>query len=149
MRIRIDRAWKRKGYTISRVIINGERFGDGKQWCSILEDEDRGLHSDMSLEEIKRIKVQGRTAIPRGVYEVRMTYSPKFGRDLPLLVNVPGFSGVRIHSGNTASDTEGCLLPGVNDVVGRVSNSRYWAGLLQKKIERATKYGEMVWIEVG
>jgi hypothetical protein len=78
-----------------------------------------------------------------------MTYSPRFGRDLPLLVNVPGFSGVRIHSGNTASDTEGCLLPGVNDVVGRVSNSRYWANLLQKKIERATKYGEMVWIEVG
>ena len=108
-----------------------------------------GFSHTTMREEIKRIKVQGRTAIPRGVYEVRMTYSPRFGRDLPLLVNVPGFSGVRIHSGNTASDTEGCLLPGVNDVVGRVSNSRYWAGLLQKKIERATKYGEMVWIEVG
>ena len=149
MRIRIDRAWKRKGYTISRVIINGERFGDGKKWCSILEDEDRGLHSDMTLEEIKRIKVKGATAIPRGVYEVRMTYSPKFGRMMPEIMRVPGFTGVRIHAGNDAGDTEGCLLPGVNDIKGRVSNSRYWAGLIEKLIVRAEKNGEMIWIEVG
>ena len=51
MIIQIDRAWNKKGYTISRVFINGERLGDGKKWCSSLEDEDRGLHSGMSLDE--------------------------------------------------------------------------------------------------
>lgn len=149
MRIRVDRAWKKSGYTLSRVIINGERFGDGKKWCSILEDEDRGLHSDMSAEEIRRIKVPRKTAIPRGVYEVSVTYSPRFRRNLPLLVGVKGFEGVRIHSGNTASDTEGCLLPGVNDVVGQVRNSRHWFNLLYSKIEEASKRGERVWCEVG
>lgn len=149
MRIRFDRQWQKRGYTLSRVIINGERFGDGRKWCSVLEDEDRGLHSDMSAEEILRVKIPGKTAIPRGVYEVRITYSPRFRRYLPLLVGVKGFEGVRIHSGNTASDTEGCLLPGVNDVVGQVRNSRYWFNLLYARIEAALKRGEMVWAEVG
>lgn len=149
MRIRVDRRWKKKGYTISRVYINGERFGNGSQWCSILEDEDRGLHASMSPEEIKKYKIPGETAIPRGIYEVKITYSPRFKKKLPLLVEVPGFEGVRIHSGNFASDTEGCLLPGVNDVVGRVSNSRFWSSLLQSKIQEALNRGERVYIEVG
>ena len=149
MRIKVDRRWKKKGYTISRVYINGERFGDGKKWCSMLEDEDRGLHADMSLNEIKRYKIYGQTAIPRGVYEVTITYSPKFGRKMPLLLNTKGFDGIRIHSANYASQLEGCLAPGVNDVVGRVSNSRYWADLLQSKIQAELNRGQRVFIEVG
>jgi len=149
MRIRIDRAWRKNGYTISRVFINGERFGDGDKWCSVLEDEDRGLTSSMSVEEVKSLKVPGQTAIPRGLYEVRITYSQKFKRMLPLLQNVKGFSGVRIHSGNTARDTEGCLLPGVNNVAGRVNNSRYWFNLLFARIQDAERAGEKVWVEIG
>ena len=149
MRIKIDRAWRKKGYTISRVFINGERFGDGQKWCSILEDEDRGLHADMSLAELKKYKIYGQTAIPRGVYEVKITYSPKFKRNLPLLVNVPAYSGIRIHSANYATQLEGCLAPGVNDVVGRVSNSRYWENKIFKLIQDALARGERVWIEVG
>jgi len=149
MRIRIDRAWRKKGYTISRVFINGERFGDGKKWCSVLEDTDRGLISAMSLGEIRTIKIPGETAIPRGIYQTKITYSPKFRRKLPLLLNVPGYEGVRIHPGNNAANTEGCLLPGVNDAVGRVSNSRYWFNILFDKIQSAENAGEKVWIEIG
>ena len=149
MRIRIDRAWRKNGYTISRVFINGERFGDGKKWCSALEDTDRGLHDAMPLSEIKALKIKGETAIPRGVYEVRITYSAKFRRNLPLLVGVKGYEGVRMHAGNTARDTEGCILFGVNDAVGRVSNSKYWFAKIYALIEAASKKGERVWIEVG
>lgn len=149
MRIRIDRAWRKEKYTISRVIINGERFGDGKKWCSVLEDTDRGLTQSMSVEEIKKIKVYGQTAIPRGIYEVQITYSPKFKRMLPILRDVKGFSGIRIHPGNTPSDSLGCLLPGVNDTVGRVSNSVYWFNLLFARIQEAEKSGEKIMIEIG
>lgn len=149
MKIRIDRAWRKKDYTISRVFINGERFGDGKNWCSVLEDTDRGLAQSMSVEEIKKIKVYAQTAIPRGIYEVRITYSPKFKRMLPILINVKGYSGIRIHSGNTASHTAGCLLPGVNNEVGRVNNSSYWFNLLFTRIQDAIRAGEKVWIEIG
>ncbi len=149
MRIRIDRAWRKEKYTISRVIINGERFGDGKKWCSVLEDTDRGLTQSMSVEEIKKLKVYGQTAIPRGIYEVQITYSPKFKRMLPILRDVKGFSGIRIHPGNTPSDSLGCLLPGVNDTVGRVSNSVYWFNLLFARIQEAEKSGEKIMIEIG
>lgn len=148
MIIHIDRAWEKKGYTISRVFINGERFGDGKKWCSILEDEDRGLNSEMPVKEILKYKIYGSTAIPKGVYEVKMYSSQKFGR-VPILVNVPAYTGVLIHAGNTAKDTLGCLLPGVNDAVGRVSNSRYWATKIKQMVDAAEKRGERVWIKVG
>ena len=149
MNIKIHRLYKKKGYTISRVYINAIRFGDGKNWCYVLEDEDRGLYNSMDAEAIQRQKVPGKTAIPYGTYEVTVTYSPRFKRKLPLVNGVKGFSGIRIHPGNTAADTEGCLLPGVNDAVGRVSNSRYWFNLLYAQIERALNRGEKVWLEVA
>lgn len=149
MRIRIDRAWCKDSYTISRVFINGVRFGDGRKWCSMLEDKDRGLTQSMTVEEIKKRKVYGQTAIPRGIYEVQITYSPKFKRMLPILRDVKGFSGIRIHPGNTPSDSLGCLLPGVNDTVGRVSNSVYWFNLLFARIQEAEKSGEKIMIEIG
>jgi hypothetical protein len=77
---------------------------DGRRECYVLEDRYRPPPEP---------KVPGATCIPCGVYEVRVTHSPKFGREMPLLLDVPGFSGVRIHAGNFPSDTEGCLLPGV------------------------------------
>lgn len=105
-------------YTIGHLYINGEYFSD------TLEDVDRGLTNDMSEEQIKKIKVYGRTAIPTGRYKVEVTYSPKFKRYLPILLDVKGFSGIRIHSGNTHEDTLGCLLVGYNKVKGQVINSR-------------------------
>lgn len=74
--------------------------------CDTLEDEDRKL-------EAGGIKVKGQTAIPRGVYKVKIAYSPRFGKPLPLVVDVPQFEGIRIHGGVDEEDTEGCILVGV------------------------------------
>ena len=84
------------------------------------------------------------TAIPTGRYQITATYSPHFNRTLPLLNNVPGYSGVRIHPGNTAADTDGCILVGENTAKGRVNNSKYWFNLLYAAIDKALKRGESV-----
>ena len=149
LEISIDRAWKKKGYTISRVFLDGKRWGDGKKYCNALEDEDRGLTSDMSVDEILAKKKHGETAIPRGRYEVKITYSPRFKKDMPILVAVKGFTGIRIHSGNTAKDSEGCLLVGENTKVGMITNSRYWTTMLTAIIKATIERGEKVYITVG
>ena len=63
-------------------------------------------------DPVRAKKIHGRTAIPAGIYRVRITWSPRFKQMMPLVENVPDFSGVRIHPGNTSEDTEGCILPG-------------------------------------
>lgn len=75
-----------------------------------LEDTDRNLKSDMPLAGIKEIKVYGKTAIPYGRYEVVINYSNRFKKRMPLLLNVPGFSGIRIHNGLHEGHTDGCPL---------------------------------------
>ena len=143
MLITIDRAWKKDGYTISRLYVNGELFG-----CNTLEDTDRGLRQDMQLEEIKKKKVYGQTAIPRGSYECVYTYSNRFKKMLPLLKDVPGFDGIRIHSGNSAKDTEGCILVGLNLKKGMVLNSREWTNKLVSKMKEAWNRKERVIIVI-
>lgn len=143
MIITIDRKWKKEGYTISRVYVNGVYFG-----CNCLEDTDRGLSDDMSIKEIQKRKVFGKTAIPSGEYECVYTYSNRFKKKLPLLMNVKGFSGVRCHSGNSAKDTEGCLLMGLNTKVGWVSDSRKWTSLLISKMKEAWGRKEKVIIKI-
>ena len=151
LEFRIDRAWCKKGYTISRVFLDGKRFGDGKRYCNSLEDEDRGLTSDMSVDEILAVKNKhkGQTAIPRGRYKVTITYSPRFKKDMPLLNAVKGFTGIRIHSGNTAKDSEGCLLVGENTQAGMITNSRYWTLMIKGIIKAAIERGEDVYITIG
>lgn len=92
--------------TISELWVNGILF------CNMLEDKDRGLHQWMTLKEIAAIKVAGKTAIPRGFYHCKMTMSPRFKKMMPEILNVPGYSGARMHAGNKAEDTEGCPLFG-------------------------------------
>ena len=143
MLITIDRAWKKDGYTISRLYVNGELFG-----CNTLEDTDRGLSKDMQIEEIKKNKVYGQTAIPRGSYECVYTYSNRFKKMLPLLLNVKGFEGIRIHSGNSIKDTEGCILVGLNLKKGMVLNSREWTNKLVSKMKEAWDKNEKVTIVI-
>ena len=143
MEVLIDRAWKKDGYTISRLYVNGKLFG-----CNTLEDTDRGLRQDMQFEEIKKKKVYGQTAIPCGSYECVYTYSNRFKKMLPLLKDVPGFDGIRIHSGNSAKDTEGCILVGKNNKKGSVSDSRLWTNKLISKMKEAWDKKEKVMIVI-
>jgi len=81
--------------------------------------------SRFSLEDVVRdVKIKGETAIPYGTYEVITNYSMRFKKVMPLLLNVPGFDGIRIHSGNTKADTEGCILLGYDKLPDRIGNSR-------------------------
>lgn len=105
-------------YTIGKLYI------DGNYVCDTIEDTDRNLDDSMIEDEIKKKKVYGETAIPYGTYPVRITYSNKFKKMLPLVENVKGFSGIRIHSGNTEKDSLGCIIVGKNKKVGMVLDSR-------------------------
>ena len=87
-------------------------------------------------------------AIPEGRYAVVVSWSPKMRLWLPMLLGVPMFSGIRIHAGNTAKDTQGCILVGVNLKKGMVLNSRIWMGRLMQKIVEARDRDEAVWITV-
>lgn len=118
MNITLNRIAKKSKYTIGKLYIDGEYF------CDTIEDTDRGLTQTMTDAQIKSKKVYGQTAIPTGTYRVIISYSNKFKRQMPLLLNVPGFLGIRIHSGNTEKDTEGCLIVGKNKAVGKVIESK-------------------------
>lgn len=127
MKLLLERTDRQPGYTIGQLSI------DGRLFCYTLEDVDRQLTSDMTLEEIQSKKQFGKTAIPTGTYTIDMkTVSPKFkdrewakpyDGKLPRLVSVPGYEGVLIHVGNTAEDTLGCILVGANCFNGKLTNS--------------------------
>ena len=139
MQILIQRHALKAGYTIGRMEINGKYF------CDTLEDTDRGLRESMTEAEIAAIKVKGATAIPTGTYRIDMqTRSPRFGRVLPRLVSVKGYAGVLIHSGNTAADTEGCILVGENRERGKVLNSRATLERLLVFLRAAQAEGEKI-----
>ena len=134
MKLRVERLWKNPAYTVGRLFV------DGKFFCNTLEDTVR----DLSNEK----KVYGKTAIPYGEYKVVYNWSPKFGRNLPRLLNVPAFEGILIHPGNTADDSAGCILVGRNTEVGRLTESRYTSDKLNVLIEDAQRRGESITIEI-
>lgn len=103
-----------------------------------------------SLEDIVRDgpKVPGQTAIPAGRYQVIITFSNRFQCDMPILLDVPGFTGVRIHPGNTDAETDGCLLVGAARHVEMISRSRQAYAALYAKIETALDAGDEVWITI-
>ena len=154
MNITVKRIAKRASYTIGKMYI------DGKYFCDTCEDTDRGLTQYMSLAEIKRKKIYSRTAIPTGTYNVTMNVvSPRFskrdfykkncdGGRVPRLLNVPGFDGVLIHVGNSAADSNGCLLVGKNSQVGKVLNSTNTFLALYKKLKEASLKGEKITITI-
>jgi len=102
MNLKLVRHWFGEKNTV------GELFIDDTFECYILEDKVRELPGI----PVEQWKIKGQTAIPYGTYEVVITLSPKYRKPMPLLLDVPGFVGIRIHPGNTDVDTEGCLLTG-------------------------------------
>lgn len=138
MEITLKRDKKRKHYTLGTLSIEGEPF------CSTHEPTWRDIGPGG-----KGRKVLGKTAIPEGRYPLYVTRSPKFGQWLPLLLHVPQFKGVRIHAGNTAEDTEGCILVGYasDKYPGRLLDSRLWLHRLLRRLGERPE-GEMVWITV-
>ena len=118
MNIQVERYIFTPISTVSRVYLDGVR----EFYC--LEDTSRGLNSQDPLTEILAKKVPAQTAIPTGLYEVIIDDSARFERPMPHILNVPGFDGIRIHAGNTAKDTEGCLLLGMSFGIDFVGESR-------------------------
>lgn len=119
MIVKIVRTFKGAEYTIGKLYIDNQYF------CDTLED---AVRKDGE-------KVYGKTAIPSGMYRVKKTYSPRFKKVLPEILKVPGFSGVRIHAGNTAKDTEGCVLLGLNKTKGAVINSQNAVAFFMDRIK--------------
>lgn len=150
------RVAKREKYTIGHLTVDGRKF------CDILEDTDRGLRQDMPINEINKRKVYGETAIPTGLYRIRMDMpSPRYRQKaitdpyyrfccdhMPRLINVPGFEGILMHPGSTAKDSLGCPLVGDNTVVGQITNSRTRFKELFYLMYNAELRGEQVWIEI-
>lgn len=119
----------------------GHLYIDGLFFCDTIEDRYRDF--------TKEVKVPGKTAIPYGVYPVRLSMSNRFKKVLPEVQNVPQFSGIRIHSGNTAADSEGCILVGEHTGPGRIGLSRdTMARLLDVMGHAINKKGETVELEV-
>jgi len=137
---------KRETFTEQSTI--GTLSIDGKFECFILEDKDRGLNDNLTLEQILKVKVYGKTAIPYGRYEVDWTMSARFKVMMPILLNVKGYSGIRIHKGNTEIDSLGCLLCGTRKKNNMVTESTLATKNLYTKIENAKKQGQRIFITI-
>ena len=153
MELILTRIAKRKDYTIGHLYIAPSSStqtpppleGLGEAFCDTLEPTWRDY-------EHGAYKIKGKSAIPEGRYSVVISYSPKLKQWLPLLLGGPEFnkkwSGIRIHAGNSAKDTAGCILVGENKEVGKVLNSRKWLYELKHRIVEAKDRGEAVWLTI-
>lgn len=125
---------KRTDFTDKSTV--GELYVNDAFFCYTLEDV------------VREEKIKNETAIPSGEYEITITYSPRFKRYLPLLHNVPNFSGVRIHSGNTHRDTEGCILVGMTKTKDFIGNSRTAFNKLYPMLVHASQQGEKILLKI-
>lgn len=140
LNIRVTRDTFQADRTLGVVELDWSDDAEGfKAFGYSVEDLDRGDGA---------AKVAGSTAIPVGVYAVRLYDSPKHGPDTPELVNVPGFHHVQVHSGNGPRDTLGCILVGLGRANGEVTRSRVACTWLRQEIAEVIKAGGSVAIEV-
>lgn len=156
MKLKVERKWKKEEYTIGRLYIDDEFI------CNTLEDKDRGLDDSMSEEEIKEKKVYGKTAIPKGIYDISMSVvSPKFSKydfykevcdgKVPRLLNVKGFDGILIHvaDGYKGADLVlGCIGVGKNTIKGGLTDGKETFKKLYEKMKNAYKNTEKIIIEI-
>lgn len=133
MNLTLNRCWLTQKTTIGKLLIEDVFF------CYTLEDRYRPPPEP---------KVPRETCIPVGRYEVKLTHSPRFKVIMPLLLGVPDFVGVRIHTGNTEGDTEGCILVGRERQPDRVVNSRDAYNVLFRMLTAAQGRGDPIFIDV-
>ena len=138
MRILVERFRFTPNSTTGRLYI------DGKPTCFTLEDVVR----EVPGKPVDSWKVNGKTAIPYGEYKVSMSFSGRFQKMLPILFDVPGFAGVRIHAGNTSADTEGCILLGLGLAEDSVVQSRAAMAAVQPLIEQAVAKKEPITLKI-
>lgn len=136
----------RKKFTKNATI--GTLTTNGVHLCATLEPVDRGLSSDMTINEIKSKKIANISAIPKGRYKVIMTYSQKFKKLLPELLDVPAYQGVRIHSGNSYQDTQGCILCGYFTQPDLLIESRQHTQSVVNVIKKTIDDGDEVYITI-
>lgn len=136
MKLTLKRIALRPTYTIGKLYIDDVYF------CDAIEDTVRDLNKNGKFDNGEK-KVHSKTAIPYGIYEIKWTYSPRFKKYTPQLMNVPSFEGIRIHAGNTSADTEGCLILGKNKQVGKVLNSRATINKFYPIIKNACSNGKV------
>jgi len=130
MNLTLIRTRGTKDFTHGKLRVNNKFF------CDTIEDEERPS------------KIWGKTAIPVGRYEIILNMSNRFKVIMPLLLEVPNFAGIRIHSGNTALDTEGCILLGTFKSLGTIINSRIAYRALMKVLRAAIADKQKIWIEI-
>ncbi len=136
MKLTLKRIALRPTYTIGKLYIDDAYF------CDTLEDTVRDTNKSGKFDNGEQ-KIKGKTAIPYGTYEIKWTYSPRFKKYTPQLMNVPSFEGIRVHAGNTSADTEGCLILGENKQVGKVLNSRATINKFYPIIKKACSNGKV------
>ena len=136
MKIKLKRIALKKDYTIGKLYIDDVYF------CDTLEDAVRDFNKNGKFDNCEK-KIYSQTAIPYGTYEVKWTYSPRFKKYTPQLMNVPQFEGIRIHAGSYSKDTEGCILLGENKKVGMVLNSRVTINKFYPIIKDACSKGKV------
>jgi len=129
----------RDAYTLQSTL--GKLYVDGNYQCETLEDCDRQLETGGD-------KVQDDTAIPRGTYKVTIDFSTRFGKDMPHVLDVPQFTGIRFHPGNSAYDTHGCVLVGLRRGSDYVSQSVVAFNQLYVKLDAAIEANKEVTLEV-
>ena len=142
MKIEVKRYLLEKDFTVGNLYI------DGKRICETMEDRDRNLTDTKTEEENMKMKMYGKTAIPIGTYKLTIDYSNKYNKMLPHILDVKAFDGIRIHSLNFASESLGCIGPGIFNGVNAVTYSRATMSKIQPMIQAAIDNGEKVTIDV-
>jgi len=135
-------------HTFTENSTIGSLYIDGLFFCYTLEDKDRGLNQGMSAATTALKKIFSKTAIGYGDYNVILSQSNRFKRIMPEILNVVGFSGVRIHRGNYAGDTEGCIIVGLKKGIDAVYNSGDAEKALMLKLQDAVKNNQTITLEI-
>jgi len=138
----LERLFCKPTHTVGVLSIGDRPF------CNTLEDPVRDYNKDGDLEDEGEMKIYGETAIPYGRYKVDVTYSPKFKRDLPIILDVKHFIGIRIHRGRTVKNTAGCVLVGDNTKKGELSNGEYYEKKLTAMLKAYKTAGEELYINI-